>query len=166
MQWVHFALLSYPTCHMRMPHVATYQKGSFFIKLQNTMSCYCSSTDLLWHLMARINNPDDQTKFNLALDECDITWHKEEGGMATHGQCRNGPKVTILSSDLICRNCSNKDPTGVYVWHQRTLRDIRKREYMATEAHGKASFLREDWNIISNTSNLSGVDWLVSIQKT
>ena len=118
--------------------------------------------------MARISNPDDQTKLNLALDECDITWHKEdlEDGMATHGQCRNGPKVTILSNDLICRDCSNNDPTGIYVWHQRTKRDIRKREHMATEARGKASFLREDWDIISNTTKLSGVDWLMSIQKT
>ena len=165
MQWVHFALLSYPTSYAHA--TCSYLSNRFLfyqVAKYNVMLLFF--TDLLWHLMARINNPDDQTKFNLALDECDITWHKEEGGMATHGQCRNGPKVTILSNDLICRDCSNNDPTGIYVWHQRTKRDSRKREHMATEARGKTSFLREDWNTISNTTNLSGVDWLMSIQKT
>ena len=91
--------------------------------------------------------------------------YKEEGGTATYEQCRNGPKVTILSSDLICRYCSKDDTTGIYVWHQQTKRDVSKREHIATAIHRKASLLRADWNIL-NTTKLSGVDRLMSIQKS
>ena len=115
--------------------------------------------------MAQVSVVDDQVKMNYALDWCNITWHKEEGGMATHGHCRKGPKVTILSTNVICRHCSKGKAADYYVWHKLASKGNIAKKMVAAEL-GNAWFLREDWKITSSTGlshNLTGVNWLQSI---
>lgn len=125
-------------------------------------------TDLLWYAMAQVKQSvaDDQVKMNYALDWCNITWNKEQGGMAIHGQCRKGPKVTILSTNVICRRCHSKGKvTDYYVWHKLASKGNIAKKMVAAEL-GNAWFLRDDWNTTRSAGlrhSLTGVNWLQSI---
>ena len=114
------------------------------------------------------NGSDDQLKMNYALDRCNITWHQELGGMATHGVCSNGLKVTILSTKVICRHCSPSKATNYYVWHKLASKGEMDKK-AAVARLGKAWFLRDDWNAAHHMPvgrKLTGMNWLQSITST
>lgn len=127
-------------------------------------------TDLLWYIMSQLTlyKSDDQMKMNYALDRCNITWRQEEGGVATHGVCSNGLKVTILSNRVICRHCSSNKATNYYVWHRLASKGQMDRK-TAVAKLGKAWFLRDGWNATNHMTigrKLTGINWLRSITST
>lgn len=119
-----------------------------------------------------IKSYDDQLKLNYALDSCNIKWFNRSSSETVSGQCDEdklgGLRVTVLSRSLVCRRCSDKYESSVYVWHGRARKAGDLKMKVAVSAHTwllKELNMTQDGRVIDSkeTENLKGVDWLRAI---
>lgn len=109
---------------------------------------------------------DDQLKLNYGLKALDIYWSNNGSNYNTttiYGRAVNGLRVSILPLNLVCRleACTLQKRRQLYIWHKGGHRTRKEKIDHARE--GQTWFLRYQWNLMKETYQLTGVEWLSSI---
>ena len=134
------------------------------------MNDLCLLSELYWEAMHKVlpGTTNDQARLNFALDAMNVRWNATtSGNLVTtewHGKGRNGFKVTVLPSMVVCRSgsCSTNRKNIYYVWHKGGDQSA------AGKRSGLGEFwhLRHNWEYVSRRSAaVTGQQWLRQIAR-
>ena len=139
----------------------------------NNLLFFLCGLEIFWNAVNKVENSkeDDQRLVNIALSNLSVNWTKSDHSCAnnelhcTHkGHTEGGLNVTLLSQDIICRNC-DMDKAGdyYYVWHDRAKRNGENKEKNAREGH--VWLLKRKWRIVFDQSKNYGTSLIDKITK-
>lgn len=112
---------------------------------------------------------DDQVRTNEAFKQLNISWSTNDNCSWKHrtrctylgDEHSKELKVTLLSSDMICRSCNKMNINKYYVWHNHSSRNGTKKEEKAKKDN--VWYLRNNWRILLDNSKYKGIELIKQV---
>ena len=108
------------------------------------------------------NEEDDQVLINTVFHNHNVEWNIDPDCTKDKLHCTHTGhvqdsifNVTLLSQDIVCRQCHKIKRSTYFVWHDLAKRTGKEKEEKAREGH--TWFLETEWKRIFDSSEDKGV---------